>query len=89
MMKKGCCVCRKNFPEHYESSYGSIRLHRLGKMTGLLVYTDYCPPYHKCSKSDSKPAVFYPINFCPNCGRKLSRAYYDKDVYGEERKDTD
>jgi len=76
-MKKECDFCRKVNPVCYESGFGSIRLNRIGKITGLLIYTDYCPPYHKCSMSDVKPSVFYPINFCPNCGSKLSRTYCD------------
>ena len=79
-MNNSCEFCREESPDYMTSTYGSVQIDKLGKVVGLKVKTDYCPPHHKCTLSAYKPTIFYPINFCPWCGRKLSdnKSAYDK-----------
>lgn len=68
-----CKFCRENEEdrEKMSSCYVDISYITLGGNKGLKVYSHYCPPFAKCANNWKSDVSFFPVKYCPYCGRKL------------------
>ena len=72
MARHGCEYCSGDRVEYQRTASTKLYISTLGKARTLAVECNRCPPYAQCSMNGVPVRSAFPINYCPNCGRKLN-----------------
>lgn len=67
-----CQYCDGEFAEYQRTHCMTLSMGSIGKHRTLEVSACKCPPFVDCYAKDSPANSAFIINYCPNCGRKLS-----------------
>ena len=69
-----CKYCEGKLKLYQETNSMKLYINTLGKAKALLVDSDNCPPKAMCAMKGISNRGAFIINYCPNCGRKLSES---------------
>lgn len=67
-----CQYCDGKFAEYQRTHCVTLSMGTFGKHRTLEVSACKCPPFVDCYAKDCPANSAFIINYCPNCGRKLS-----------------
>lgn len=67
-----CQYCDAKFAEYQRTYNTTLSMGTFGKHRTLEVSACRCPPFADCSMKNIPANSTFIINYCPNCGRKLS-----------------
>lgn len=70
--QKPCQYCSGKKTGYQETCTTKLYLAAFGRRMVLITECMQCPPYAKCCKRGKTARSAFPINFCPECGRKLN-----------------
>lgn len=68
-----CPYCNGVKTEYQHTRHTKLFIDTFGKSQVLTVECNACPPFAKCCSKDLPVRSAFIINYCPNCGRDLSR----------------
>ena len=75
---KGCEYCNGKRNEYQHTIDTKLSINTFEKARVLETECNRCPPYANCCMKNIPSRSVFLINFCPNCGRKLTSAPADE-----------
>lgn len=71
--QRPCFYCSGNDETLYQTTnHTALSIDTFGKYRVLVTRVNACPPFAECCMKGNPVTSAFIINYCPNCGRKLS-----------------
>lgn len=68
-----CLYCNGTKTEYQHTRHTKLFIDTFGNKRTLIVECHPCPPFANCSLKNLTASSAFIINYCPHCGRDLSR----------------
>ena len=71
-IRNGCEYCSGDKAEYQSTPYAKLDIETILDKKSLVVECSICPPYTDCCMKCTPVRSLFKINYCPNCGAKMT-----------------